>query len=340
MAQSRTATRTVMPPRDRSTSFGFFPAAGTNYSAGDEPTIASRLDALGKALKLRLTGISGFRTPAHSVAVGGSANDPHTQGKASDTPGVENVSESVLERFGLTRPFGGAKEADHIQLLPSTRRRATQTSMSGVPSYVPKAWIPWVGTAASGTGMPAAVVAAQIDDESGFQLDVTSPAGAEGPAQFLPSTFKQYGPKNGSPFNQQDSLVAYQNYMNALLSQYDGNIRKALAAYNAGPNNIAAGYGYADTILAKAGAPRTAQAGSPSSFGGTRPGGQSTDATSGSDTGAGVDQVFSDYEAEVTLPRTAPASTFTSPGSAGWSAPAQWWWQSFSGQYAKEQGGG
>jgi peptidoglycan hydrolase CwlO-like protein len=100
---------------------GFFPAAGTNYSVGDEPQIAARLNALGRALHLHLIGISGYRSPQHSVEVGGFANDPHTRGQASDTPGVEGVAESTLNQFGLTRPFPGPAEADHIQLLGSAR---------------------------------------------------------------------------------------------------------------------------------------------------------------------------------------------------------------------------
>ena len=97
--------------------FGFFAAPGTNYSVNQEPIIAARLDALGKAAQLHLIGISGYRTPAHSVEVGGYADDPHTLGEASDTPGVEGVPEATLEEFCLTRPFPGAREADHIQEL-------------------------------------------------------------------------------------------------------------------------------------------------------------------------------------------------------------------------------
>ena len=96
--------------------YGFFPAPGTNYSVGQEPEIAARLDSLGKALGLHLIGISGYRSPQHSVEVGGFADDPHTRGEASDTPGVEGVPEQTLLRFGLTRPFPGPAEADHIQL--------------------------------------------------------------------------------------------------------------------------------------------------------------------------------------------------------------------------------
>jgi peptidoglycan hydrolase CwlO-like protein len=99
--------------------YGFFPAAGTNYSVGEEPTLAEHLNTMGKALHLHLIGISGYRSPQHSVEVGGFANDPHTRGEASDTPGVEGVGEATLNQFGLTRPFPGAAEADHIQLLGS-----------------------------------------------------------------------------------------------------------------------------------------------------------------------------------------------------------------------------
>ncbi len=74
-------------------------------------------DALGKALQLHLIGISGCRTPQHSVEVGGFADDPHSRGEASDTPGVEGVPESTLEEYCLTRPFPGPREADHIQEL-------------------------------------------------------------------------------------------------------------------------------------------------------------------------------------------------------------------------------
>jgi peptidoglycan hydrolase CwlO-like protein len=100
--------------------YGFFQAAGTNYTVNQEPVIAARLDALGKALQLHLIGLSGYRTPEHSVEVGGFADDPHTKGEASDTPGVEGVPESVLEQYCLTRPFPGPAEADHIQEYPLT----------------------------------------------------------------------------------------------------------------------------------------------------------------------------------------------------------------------------
>jgi len=125
-AAARAASLPVAPPSGgcvntpfvpHGGSTGFFPAPGTNYSVNQEPIIAARLDAMGRALGLHLIGISGYRSPAHSVEVGGFADDPHTRGEASDTPGVEGVPEATLEQYCLTRPFGGAREADHIQEL-------------------------------------------------------------------------------------------------------------------------------------------------------------------------------------------------------------------------------
>jgi TP901 family phage tail tape measure protein len=98
---------------------GFVAGPGTNYTVGEEPQIVKDLQRLGEYLHTTLEGISGYRTPQHSIEVGGFANDPHTRGEASDTLGTQTVPASVLARFGLERPFPGAAEADHMQLLGS-----------------------------------------------------------------------------------------------------------------------------------------------------------------------------------------------------------------------------
>jgi soluble lytic murein transglycosylase-like protein len=111
------------------------------------------------------------------------------------------------------------------------------------------------------TGIPYNVIACQANLESGFNNGAVSPAGAEGWLQFLPSTF--YSVWHGSPFNPVDAANAYVVFMRNLLREFGGNLRDALAAYNAGPGNISAGFGYADTILRCAGSPVTQQANPP-----------------------------------------------------------------------------
>ena len=250
----------------------------------------------------------------------------------------------IATAANITEMIANIKKNPNAYLPP--RATVTKPSTTNVPGYVPAGDVGWVQAAASGTGLPATVVAAQIQDESGFSDTAVSPKGAKGRAQFMPATFKQYGPPGGNPENPNDALVAYTNYMGTLLKQYNGNVRNALAAYNAGPENLQAGYGYADSILAAAGAPRAATAGGSSGYGGTRPGGEPSAGDSGGgggsgggdDTGQGVATLFANYENIVDQPRTAPQSTFTAPRQAGVSAPFAWWWQSFSGAYAQEEG--
>lgn len=115
--------------------------------------------------------------------------------------------------------------------------------------------------AAQQLGLPVAVVAAQINEESGFNPGALSPTGAQGIAQFEPGTWSSLGCA-GSPDNPDSAFTCYVTYMHQLLAGQHGNVRNALAAYNAGPGDLAAGYGYADTILNNAGQNPGLQAGS------------------------------------------------------------------------------
>ena len=121
---------------------------------------------------------------------------------------------------------------------------------------VPGTLIDW---AAGVIGISPAIVRAQINEESGGNPGAVSSAGAQGVAQFIPSTWRGEGCQ-GSPFNVTDAMKCYAKYMYQLVRQFHGNVRDALAAYNAGPGNLAAGYGYADTILSAAGQPQNTTA--------------------------------------------------------------------------------
>jgi hypothetical protein len=119
------------PPVGESDKPGFVADLGTSQTEGELPVITERLNELGVKLGMTIYGISGYRTPAHSVAVGGYADDPHTKGEAEDI-GVDSqlrssaaqISEAQLASVGLYRPFDPSDdpnntEVNHVQLIPA-----------------------------------------------------------------------------------------------------------------------------------------------------------------------------------------------------------------------------
>ena len=124
---------------------------------------------------------------------------------------------------------------------------------AGISAAVPAAFAPWVGKAgAMCPQFPPAIIAAQLDAESGFSTTAVSPAGAQGPAQFMPGTWATWGRDddlNGtvSPFEIGDAVMAQGRYDCALAAQVRSlagdNTALALAAYNAGPGAVIAAGG-------------------------------------------------------------------------------------------------
>lgn len=139
-----------------------------------------------------------------------------------------------------------------------------------------------INGAAKALGIPCEVVRAQLNMESGGRLGLTSSAGAQGPWQFLPSTYGGLGCASGGINDPVASTACYIKYMTQLLKEEHGSIRNALAAYNAGPGNIGAGMGYADSILAAAKVPgsATSSGGSGSGSGGSGGGTQQAQTSS------------------------------------------------------------
>jgi len=107
---------------------------------------------------------------------------------------------------------------------------------SALPSFVPARFAKPIAKAAQRWSISAALIAAQIYVESGFNPFAVSGKGARGIAQFMPGTASQYGLSN--PFDAEASIDAQAHLMRDLLRQF-GSVPLALAAYNAGPADVA-----------------------------------------------------------------------------------------------------
>jgi Transglycosylase SLT domain/D-alanyl-D-alanine carboxypeptidase len=108
---------------------------------------------------------------------------------------------------------------------------------SALPSFVPPAFAPAIARAAQRWNVSATLLAAQLYAESNFNPFVTSRAGAQGIAQFMPGTAAAIGLDD--PFDADRAIDAQAHLMRDLLRRFPA-VPLALAAYNAGPNPVAA----------------------------------------------------------------------------------------------------
>ena len=75
-----------------------------------------------------------------------------------------------------------------------------------------------------------------IEQESAFHACAISAKGAKGLMQLMPSTIEQF--KVTDVFDPQQNIEAGATFLRQLLDKYKGDLKLALAAYNAGPATV------------------------------------------------------------------------------------------------------
>lgn len=188
---------------------------------------------------------SGFRTREHNREVGGAENSHHVgdgeHGDALDIVLPDGVSaetaEAIKQRFENSGVFdevlfhdAGSGYHLHLGGLKTDNIGNSYGSYSG-NADVDSA----INEMAEKYNLDPALVAAIAEQESGFNQSAQSEAGAMGIMQLMPGTAEGLGV---DPSDLRGNLEGGAKYLRQMLDKYDGDVEKALAAYNAGPGSL------------------------------------------------------------------------------------------------------
>ena len=126
---------------------------------------------------------------------------------------------------------GEAIELSADYLVPAQAIADPAMHAAGVPGlYAAK-----VHELARRFDLSPALIEALVWQESRWRADAVSPVGARGLAQLMPGTARELGVDPGDPFA---NLEGGARYLREQLDRFDGDLEKALAAYNAGPGRV------------------------------------------------------------------------------------------------------
>jgi soluble lytic murein transglycosylase-like protein len=156
------------------------------------------------------------------------------QTRQSVTSGVSSSLSASGSTEAAPADFASALQAaTSVDTSPVAYQSATQSAGATAQS---SEYDSLIEAAAQRNGVEPAVLHGLIQQESGFDANAQSSAGATGLTQLMPGTAASMGVAN--PLNPTESIEGGARYLGQLMKQFAGNTTEALAAYNAGPGAV------------------------------------------------------------------------------------------------------
>jgi soluble lytic murein transglycosylase-like protein len=142
----------------------------------------------------------------------------------------KSLALAPVRRAPATGNFAATLSRATSKSPASARLSASPTPVGGIPFQAE------ITAAAAKYGIDPALLAGLVKQESNFNSNAHSGAGAKGLTQLMDSTARQLGVIDS--FDPAQSLDGGAKFLSGLLRQFHGDQRLALAAYNAGPGAI------------------------------------------------------------------------------------------------------
>ena len=152
--------------------------------------------------------------------------------------GIAAMQESISrQRLSVQKQLG--QSSDGFFVLPPPAHMGAVAPAAAIADCAPLGdgeVRTLAGQAATREGLDAELLLNVMRQESGFRPCAVSPKGAMGLMQLMPATAEELGVKDS--FDPLQNVDAGARFLHQLMTRYNGDIFKAVSAYNAGPARV------------------------------------------------------------------------------------------------------